>query len=603
VAAGDEGGSTTVIEGQPTPASRAFVPVEFLAGDVIFREGDPDVDVYRIEAGEVRIEVRTRDVDTDGVLAFVGPGAFLGEVGLLTGAPRSASAYAETDVRAQRLSSESFAELCATGPAEALELVMLLGREVADRLRASTLQVAEHLTTGRSNPVVDELVARACAAQAEFVDWSEERVDAMLGDVARAIASNAHSLGSATVAETGIGDAGAKAEKILFGSAGVYASFSGQPGAGLVHTDEERRVREIASPVGVVFAMTPVTEPVSTYVNKVLIALKGRNSIIVSPHRASLRTASAADDLVQHVLADHGAPAGLVQLIRNRVSRAMTNDFMSHASVHLVLATGGSAMVRAAYSSGTPAIGVGPGNAPVWIAPDADLAAATACIVESKAFDHGLVCGAEQHLVVDATVYDEFVAALRDGGTHVVASADAAAFVAKAFTPRGSLLMTNIGQAAAVIAANSGLDAPDGVRLLAFEADAGAPGGAGATERLAPIVTLYRVSGDDEAIDLCQRLLDHEGRGHTAVIHTADAARVDRYATAVAASRILVNVPAAHGCGGSITGLVPSMTLGCGTFGRNSTTDNVGYRNLINTKRVAELYLGNLIKTRRVTSG
>ena len=268
--------------------------------------------------------------------------------------------------------------------------------------------------------MVDDIVARAVAAQAEIAGWAEERVDAMLGDVARAIASNAAELGSATVAETGIGEAGAKAEKILFGSAGVYASFAGQPGSGLVHTDDERRVREIASPVGVVFAMTPVTEPVSTYVNKVLIALKGRNSIIVSPHRASLRTASAADDLVQQVLTDHGAPAGLVQLVRNRVSRAMTYDFMSHPSVHLILATGGSAMVSAAYSSGTPAIGVGPGNAPVWIAPDADLVAAAACIVESKAFDHGLVCGAEQHLVVDESVYEPFVAALRDAGTHVV---------------------------------------------------------------------------------------------------------------------------------------------------------------------------------------
>ena len=576
--------------------------VTLAAGTHLFEEGDETDSFYVLDEGDVRFELHSDEVDSDSVLSYAGPGAILGEVGLLTGMPRSATAIAETDVRARRMGRDTLERLVTEDPAAALAIVRVLGREASVKLVDLTHRLAEHLFSDVPDPEVEAMVALAVAAQRVFDGWSEEAVDDLLREIVAAVVARAETLGAATVAETGIGDAADKTEKIRFGSAGVYATLTGRPGRGVIADDEATKVTEVASPVGVVFALAPVTEPVSTYVNKVLMCLKARNAIIVSPHRASKRIAAMADDLVQEVLARKGAPAGLVQVVRERTSRQRTARFMRHPDVGLILATGGAAMVKAAYSSGKPAIGVGAGNAPVWVAASAELDRTAECVVQSKAFDNGLVCGAEQHLVVDDAVFDDLVDRLRAIGTVVVPPDQTAAVVERAFTPEGRLRMEHIGRTAVDIAVAVGLDDPalGGARVLAIHGDPEHVEGPFATERLAPIITLYRVSGAEAAISLCGRLLDHEGRGHTAVVHAEDEDDIQRFAAAMPASRILVNVPAALGCSGVLTGLVPSMTLGCGTFGGNSTTDNVGYRNVMNVKRIARMNFDNALATRRL---
>jgi acetaldehyde dehydrogenase/alcohol dehydrogenase len=243
-------------------------------------------------------------------------------------------------------------------------------------------------------------------------------------------------------------------------------------------------------------------------------------------------------------------------------------------------------MVKAAYSSGTPAIGVGAGNAPSWIAADADLDAAAVAVIASKGFDNGLICGAEQHLVVDASIADEFRAKLAENGAAVLDQAETDRFMAEAFEPDGDLKMWFIGQPAAKILDAAGLDKP-GAKLVVFEADASNPQGAQARERLAPVLSFFTVDGDDEATALCKALLAYEGAGHTANIHSADPARAERFAATMPASRILVNSPSAHGCCGMTTGLPYTLTLGCGTWGGNSTTNNVRHTDIRNVKRMA----------------
>jgi acyl-CoA reductase-like NAD-dependent aldehyde dehydrogenase len=367
---------------------------------------------------------------------------------------------------------------------------------------------------------------------------------------------------------------------------GVYSQLEGAVGRGALGTNDDTKVTEIAAPVGVVFGLVPVTNPVPTVINKTLICLKSRNALIYSAHRMAAGVGERAGTIIRAALERHGAPADLVQWVKGRTSRRRTARFMSHPGVGLVLATGGPSMVKAAYSSGTPAIGVGAGNAPAWIAPDADLDNAAQAVIASKSFDNGVICGSEQHLVVDASVADEFRRKLAENGAAVLSDAETEQFVAGAFEPDGDLKMWLVGQSAERLAQEAGLEKP-GARLIVFEADASRPEGAQARERLAPVLSFFTVSGDDEAMALSKALLEYEGTGHTTNIHTKDMERARRFADAMPASRVLVNVPSAHGCCGIATGLPFTLTLGCGTWGGNITTNNVGHRDVRNVKRMA----------------
>lgn len=264
--------------------------------------------------------------------------------------------------------------------------------------------------------------------------------------------------------------------------------------------------------------------------------------------------------------------------------------FMRHPDVALILATGGPGMVKAAYSAGKPAIGVGSGNAPALICGDADPGDAARAVVSSKTFDHGVICGSEQHLVVEHSMVESFTGALEQEGAAVLDRAETEALLQAVFDrTSGALLKRYAGRPAEEIAAVAGIARAFPIRLLIFMAPGGdLEQGPASRERLAPVLSLFAVESFDAGLELCRRLRAVEGAGHTAAIHTRSRERAERFGIDMPVSRILVNLPASQGCVGMGNGLTPSLTLGCGTFGGNSTTDNVGYLNLLNIKRIAE---------------
>jgi len=565
-----------------------LLPTQFPHGACIMNEGDPGDGCYIIDEGTVRLELKNVETDTDSVLGFLESGMFLGEFSLLDGKPRSASAYADTDVKARWFSKASYEEMCQHHPRVGLNIATALGQNLTTKMREFNEKIAGYIFAGNIDKDTHEMVARAVEAQESFEKWPEDRVDALLGDIAEAIAERAEELAEATVAETDMGIATDKASKIRFASIEVYKTMSGHSAAGLLTTDPQKKVTEIASPVGVVLGLIPVTNPVPTIVFKTLVTLKGRNALILSCHRSALGVGSQACDIICDVLERHGAPRNLVQAVRQRSSRQKTMMFMNHPGVSLILATGGTSMVKAAYSSGTPAIGVGSGNAPVLVCADADLSIAAQSIIQSKSFDNGVICGSENNLVVVASIRDSFVKMLEAHGAIIVTADEKNRLTAQILDPdtlrlKGSI----IGKPAKSIADIAGIRRDRDIRLIVVPIRHNELQGLYGHEKLAPILSLYVVNDEAEGIQACRQILLNQGRGHTAVIYTQDQELMHQFGREIEASRILVNASASQGCIGIGTGLIPSFTLGCGTFGGNSTTDNVGYRHLLNIKRLA----------------
>ena len=562
----------------------------YASGERIMAQGTSGSECFLITDGEVRLEVERPDFDSDGVIAYLEPGTLCGEFSLLDGRPRSASVYAHTEVAALVLSAAGLGRLCADDPATGLAVLRALGRDAAAKARETRRHLEEYVFAADIDAAVDEVVARAAEAQAVLAGWPEDRVEALLDAIALAVADRAEELAAATVAETGIGNVADKTFKNRFASLEVNRALQGRPGIG-PRPPDDRGVTEITSPVGVVLGLIPMTNPVATLVFKTLICLKARNALIVSHHPAAAGVGTDTVALIGGVLAGHGAPVGLLQSVE-RASRTRTAMFMRHPQVSLILATGGAAMVKAAYSSGTPAIGVGSGNVPALVCADADPAAAAAAVVESKSFDHGIICGSEDNLIVESGVAGPFLAALEAAGAAVCTAEEAARVAAHAFDPGdGHLRREVLGQAAQAIAEAAGVRRQRPVRVLVLPLALDQVDGPLGREKLAPLLSLFTVDGTEQGLAVCQRLLANQGAGHTAVIHTADQALQQRFAEQVPASRVLVNGPATHGCIGVGNGLTPSLTLGCGTFGGNSTTDNVTYTNLLNVKRLARPFI------------
>jgi acyl-CoA reductase-like NAD-dependent aldehyde dehydrogenase len=294
-------------------------------------------------------------------------------------------------------------------------------------------------------------------------------------------------------------------------------------------------------------------------------------------------------DLMRGVLEQHGAPADLIQWVKDRNSRKKTAMFFEHPGISLILATGGKAMVKAAYSAGKPAIGVGPGNAPALICSDADLGHAAGSVVASKSFDNGLICGAEHNLVVPDAIYEQFVATLEMVGAAVLDEGEAQAFTDTMIVPGSAALRRKaIGQSAADIAGWCGIERGYPIMVIVVPTQGVTADNFFAHEKMAPLLGLFRVADEDAGQKLSRELLELEGKGHTAIIHSKDMDRIRSFAMEMPASRILANSPGSQGVVGLTTGLSPSLTLGCGTFGGTSTTDNVTFTHLTNVKRLAE---------------
>ena len=559
--------------------------VSYPKGACLFLLGSEGDSLYVLQEGVVRLEVEPEEVHSEAVLGFLSAGQILGEMAFLDRQPRSASAYAQEPVKALRIPIDRIERLGQSHPDVTASLYRALGRSVSAKLRQSNVRVAGLLHLGR-DPEIDQLVADAGAAQRRIEALSDQQLEELLKDIAESVAVNAEELAEATVEATHLGNAPDKAAKNRLASVGVYRWLFGRPGAGLLRSDPEAGVVEFGSPVGVVFGVIPQTSPVATAIFKTLICLKSRNSLILSFHRSAQRLAEGLGAILHAALERHGAPREAVQWVRTRNSRRKTELLMRHPGVGLILATGGSSLVRAAYSSGKPAIGVGPGNVPVLVCADADAARVAESVIDSKSYDNGLICGAESHLIVEEQILPDLVAALESRGGAVLSPREKESLSAEAFRD-GHLAMDAIGQAAEKIARVAGIARDRPIRLLIVPVERLDPGDPLTREKLAPIVSLVACRNFEDGLARCLELLEIEGKGHTAVIHTADDERIRRFAGAIPASRILANSPASHGVVGYTSGLVPSLTLGCGTLGGNSTTDNVTYTHLLNIKRLA----------------
>ena len=562
--------------------------VQFPKNTCIMHQGDKGEGCYIIDEGTVRLEVRNTETDTDSVIGFLEPIVFVGEFSLIDDKPREATAYAHTDVKARYFSKQSYDEICKKYPRIALTIATTMGQNLIEKLRMANDKVAGYIFAGDIDQDTNEIVARATKALKPFASWTQEKVDALLGEIAETIATNAEQLATDTVDETKMGIVADKITKIRFASLDVYKAISGRLAAGYL-SDEKAQIHDIACPVGVVFGLIPVTNPVSTIVFKTLICLKGRNALILSCHRDALGTGKKTCDIIRGVLEKHGAPVDLVQPVLKRSSRQKTVMFMNHPGVSMILATGGSSMVKAAYSSGTPAIGVGSGNAPVLICADADIAKSAQNIVMSKSFDNGVICGSENNLVVITKVLDEFIHHLEANGAVVLRAEEKNRFTPMTFDFDTSTLKRElVGKSAKYIADRAGIRKDKDIRLIVVPIRTDELEGPYAHEKLAPILSLFTVNDEADGFQLCKQILENQGLGHTAVIYTQNLELMRKFGQEIDASRLLVNVPASFGCVGIGSGLTPSFTLGCGTFGHTSTTDNVTYTHLLNIKRLSQ---------------
>ncbi len=434
-----------------------------------------------------------------------------------------------------------------------------------------------------------DLVAHAAEAQKKFAAFSQSQIDAVVEACAAAAAGAAESLAFRAVEETGFGNVRDKTAKNRFAAVNVAQGIRGLRTVGVVREDRERRVLEMASPVGVVAAVIPSTNPTSTAIYKTLIAVKACNAIVLSPHPSAAGCILEASVLLSRAAVSAGAPEGLIQCMQH-TTLAGTQELMRQPKVGVILATGGPGLVRAAYSSGKPAYGVGPGNVPAFIEKSADVAKAVADIFAGKTFDYGTICSSEQALVVEEPLREAALEQCRSQGAYFLSAEEAQKVGALVLQPGTHTPNTKIvGRAATVIAELAGIAVPPSTRVLIARLD---PQQVGrefplSAEKLSPILAFYSVANLAAGIEVCQRLLRFGGLGHTCAIHSQDDAAIRQFGQAIPAFRVCVNTSAVHGSIGYSTNLFPAMTLGCGAPGGNITSDNIGPQHLMNLKRIA----------------
>jgi acetaldehyde dehydrogenase / alcohol dehydrogenase len=437
--------------------------------------------------------------------------------------------------------------------------------------------------------ITDDLVKEAQEASAIFTQYSQEDVDRIVYAVAKAGANHRIELARMAVEETGMGVFEDKVIKNLFATEYIYHDIRDRRTVGLIHDSAETGITEFAEPLGVILAITPVTNPTSTCMFKILLALKTRNTIIISPARNAMKCTNEAARIMYDAALKAGAPDYCIRWVDNP-SREMTHALMSHPDVAVILATGGMGLVQAAYGSGKPAIGVGPGNVPVFIEKSADIDMAVNDIVLSKTFDNGMICASEQSLVVEVGIKKKVEDKLRSMGAYFLSREETEKIQDIVIDPqKKSMSPKVVGQKPYKIAKMAGIDIPQDTRLLIARLEGVGEHYPLSREKLCPLLGFYTVKSLEEGVNLCTDLTHLGGLGHTAAIFSQDPAVIREFGETINAGRIIVNAPSSHGGIGDIYNrLHPSLTLGCGAGGRNITTDNVTVTHLLNIKRISK---------------
>ena len=430
------------------------------------------------------------------------------------------------------------------------------------------------------------LARAARRAQTELAELSQAQIDAIVTAMADAITPHAEAVARLAVEETGYGVVSDKVQKNLFASRQVYDFIRSMRTVGVVNEIPEKKIVEIAEPFGVVAAIVPSTNPTSTAIYKVLIALKARCAIVLSPHPSAVRCITRCIEIMAEAATQAGAPAGSIGWMTT-ISLEGTQELMKHRDVAVILATGGMGLVRAAYSAGKPAYGVGPGNAPCYVERSADVAKAASDIVIGKTFDNGVLCSSPNSVIVDESIAEEARRQFEAQGAYFLNPEEREALAAQLVTPQRLPNPALVGKSATHIAAQTGLQVPDTTRVLV------APlAGVGrefplSIEKLAPVLSWYVVSDWREGCERCIQILRYGGMGHTMSIHSKNEEIILQFGLRKPAFRICVNTPTTHGSIGWTTGLDPAMTLGCGGWGGNITSDNISPKHLLNIKRLA----------------
>ena len=435
----------------------------------------------------------------------------------------------------------------------------------------------------------DAAMERLRKAQARFAEYSQEQVDRIFLSAASAANKARIPLAKMAVEETGMGIVEDKVIKNHYAAEYIYNAYKDTKTCGVIERDEAYGITRIAEPVGVIAAVIPTTNPTSTAIFKALLCLKTRNGILISPHPRARKSTIAAAKVVLEAAVAAGAPEGIIAWV-DEPSLELTNRAM--ASADLILATGGPGMVKAAYSSGKPALGVGPGNVPAVIDDSADILLAVSSVLHSKTFDNGMICASEQSIIVVDSIYDAVREELQKRGGYLLHGQELEK-VRAILLPNGTLNAGIVGQSAPAIAAMAGITVPAWAKVLVGEVDSTDLSEPFAHEKLSPVLAMYRAADFDQATAMAERLVLDGGMGHTASVYldTVTAAdKLERFTQRMKTCRIVVNTPSAQGGIGDLYNfrLAPSLTLGCGSWGGNSVSENVGVKHLLNIKTVAE---------------
>ena len=436
---------------------------------------------------------------------------------------------------------------------------------------------------------LENAIARTREAQKKFATYTQEQVDKIFLAAASAANKARIPLAKMAVEETGMGIVEDKVIKNNYASEYIYNAYKDAKTCGVIEEDKAYGIKKIAEPIGVIAAVIPTTNPTSTAIFKCLLALKTRNAIIISPHPRAKNSTIAAAKLVYEAAVAAGAPEGIIDWI-DVPSLDMTNTVMKESDI--ILATGGPGMVKAAYSSGKPAVGVGAGNTPAIIDDSADILLAVNSIIHSKTFDNGMICASEQSVIVMESIYDAVKNEFASRGCYFL-DPEETEKVRHTIIINGALNAKIVGQAAAKIAALAGVSVPAGTKILIGEVESAELSEEFAHEKLSPVLAMYKAKTFDQALEKAERLIEDGGLGHTSSIYLDEVTQQEKlnvFAARMKTCRILVNTPSSHGGIGDLYNfkLAPSLTLGCGSWGGNSVSENVGIKHLLNIKTVAE---------------
>lgn len=431
-----------------------------------------------------------------------------------------------------------------------------------------------------------DLIKKASTAQKIYSEYDQSTIDETVKYIANKIYENAEELAIMAVNETGFGNIKDKIFKNQFASLTLYDYIKDMKTHGIINIDEEKKVWEIGVAVGVIVGLIPSTNPTSTVIYKALISLKSGNSIIFSPHPSALLCITKTVELIRGYLRDLSLPEDLVSVLSMPTMEA-TAALMKSKDIALILATGGTAMVKAAYSSGNPALGVGPGDVPAFIERSANIEQAVSMIIASKTFDNGVICASEQAVVVENIIRDKVIEEFKKQGCYFLDEKEKKLLEKIMVNPNGALNAKIVGKSAEVLGQMAGICVPKGTKILiGFETNVG-KGYPFSMEKLSPILGFYAEEDWIKACEKCIEILEYGGVGHSLSIHSENMEIITEFALKKPVYRILVNTPSTHGGIGASTGIAPSLTLGCGAVGGSSTSDNVTPLHLINIRRVA----------------